>query len=487
VAKISPGYVDPGWKDGLTPQEIADLNKRARGLGMRDWEHHLSSRNMPMPAPIVRRMSEVNAEKVEWLWDGRVAFGKLNLLVGFPDLGKSMVMIDLISRVTVGGTPPDGDRPMPSSRAIILSAEDGGADTIKPRLEAHGADCSRVYQVMGMPDGEGATREFSFKRDLASMERLIVEKDARLIVFDPLSAYIGTNVNTWSDSEMRGLLIPLAAMAERLRVAVVGIMHFTKAADRLAIHRVPGSVAMAAAPRVILAVVADPESEERRFLVPVKNNLGPKASTLAFSVTRGAVAWEPGPVAGVNVNVILAAKPGEPPAVVKAKEFLEEALADVPAGQWVPSKPIDERAKAAGISEATLSRAKAKLGIQAQAVRKGRVTTWMLGWPSENPSTRGGQESLESLKSQEGVRDSRDFKESKEFTPPSHLESQGVTLEPDGLEVCPGGPDCVCTDEHPFVVDDALLNAVIPPAEKVVSPGAGGQGLRCRHREADDH
>jgi AAA domain-containing protein/DnaB helicase-like protein len=319
------------------------------------------------PAYVVECMADVKSEKVEWLWEGRVAVGKINLLVGIPGLGKSMVTLDIVSRVTTGREMPDGGPSASVGNVIVLSAEDASADTIKPRLEAHGADCSRVYRLRAVRDARGE-HEFSIRRDLRNLESLIAEKQARLVVIDPLSAYLGGDSQSWSDSAMRALLSPLAAMAERSRVAVWGVMHLTKDADRLAIHRVPGSIAFAAAARVITAVVEDPEDEDRRILGHVKNNLGRRAEAVAFDLKGGSVAWSKEPVAAFNVNAALAAPPEYPFALRQAIAFLESVFEGKADGELVPSKDIEQSAAEAGISKATLLRAKNRLGIDKRRV-----------------------------------------------------------------------------------------------------------------------
>ena len=169
--------------------------------------------------PVLTCLADVSPEDVTWIWRGRVAAGKLNLIAGDPGLGKSFVTLDLIARYTTGRPLPDGSPGIPSGTAILLSAEDGLADTIRPRLDALGADVQRVHYVATVIDGR---QERSIQlADVEALEEAILTKDAGLVVIDPLSAYVG-DTDSHRDAAVRGLLAPLAQLADRYRVTILG-------------------------------------------------------------------------------------------------------------------------------------------------------------------------------------------------------------------------------------------------------------------------
>jgi putative DNA primase/helicase len=328
---------------------------------------------------ITRRLDTVMPEAVQWLWPGRIPRGKLTLVIGDPGLGKSFLMLDAMARVTRGARWADG-APAPVGDCILMSAEDGLADTIRPRLDALDADICRVHALTAVRDEDGALeRGFSLERDLHHLEDVIKKTSAILVGIDPLSAYLGSK-DSYKDSEIRGLLGPLAALAERTGVAIVAIIHLTKDQQRRALYRALGSIAFVAAARAVLAVGKDPEDEDRRILVTVKNNLAAPAPALAFTLRRGTLDWYAGTVEGVDADAVLSPASEERGERQDANDFLRELLAD---GE-VASKDIMKAAEANGVSRATLFRSKRQLGIVARRVGFGKQGTWYWSLPLES-------------------------------------------------------------------------------------------------------
>jgi hypothetical protein len=276
------------------------------------------------------RLADVAPQQVTWLWPGHIPRGKLTLLIGDPGMGKSTLALDFIARVTTGTEWPDGSQ-APLGNALILSAEDGLADTIRPRLDRLGADPERVQSVQSVIEGDRESG-LTLAHDLDVLENAITENDVLLVVIDPLSAYLG-KLDSFRDDQVRSIIFgPIAAMAERTGVAVVGILHITKAEERRAITRALGSVAFAAAPRAVFAVGADPDDAGRRVFASVKANLGPKPPTLAFRLRdEGAglvLEWESSPVAGLDAETVLGGytNPEDREERRDAKVFLREFL-----------------------------------------------------------------------------------------------------------------------------------------------------------------
>jgi RecA-family ATPase len=240
-------------------------------------------------------LATIQPEAVEWAWPGRIPFGKLTLLIGDPGEGKSYLLGDLEARMTSGRPWPDG-APSVACDVIILSAEDGIADTIRPRLDRQGGDPRRAHVLEAVRDTDGP-HLFQVGRDLPALEAALQRTRARCVRIDPLSAYLG-GTDSHRDGEVRGLLAPLAALAAAHRAAIVGVMHLTKDAQRRLIARASGSIAFAGAARVVMVVGVDPDdaTKARRFLVTVKNNLGAKAPGLAYTITDDGFRWESTPL-----------------------------------------------------------------------------------------------------------------------------------------------------------------------------------------------
>jgi hypothetical protein len=247
----------------------------------------------------------------------------------------------------------------------LLSAEDDAADTIRPRLDAAGADVSRVHILEAVrvqhTNGSLTEKTFNLETDSAALEGALREHTGvRLIVIDPLSAYLG-GVDSHSNAEVRGMLTPLVTLAARLGVAVLCVTHLRKSPGA-AIYRAISSIAFAAAARAVWAVAPDPEGGERRLLVPVKQNLSVGTGGLAFRIEAQSnvprLAWEPGAVAlaanDVLCNVDMQQDQSERR---EAKVWLKDFLGDGP----VAVKKIQGEAKAAGWSWMTVRRAKEEL------------------------------------------------------------------------------------------------------------------------------
>jgi putative DNA primase/helicase len=308
-------------------------------------------------------------EQVRWLWDKRVPLGKLTIFAGDPGQGKSLITIDIAARMSLGTSFPDGAR-CEVGETIFLSAEDDAADTIRPRLDAAGADVPRIHRIKAvkvtLADGAPSEAAFSLERDIEKLDETIAKVPAvRLLVIDPINAYMG-HIDTHRDADVRRVLMPLSELAARRRIAVIVIMHLKKS-ETSALLRVSGSIGFVAAARCVWGFGEDPSCPGKRVMVAVKNNLAALGEGTAYRIEAFQniphVVWMSGEV-HARADEILC---GE-------KERRETRTRRKEAEQWVrdfdlngkgrPVSEIKEEATKAGIAWRTIERARECLPIR---------------------------------------------------------------------------------------------------------------------------
>lgn len=323
--------------------------------------------------PVTVRLADVEPEVVEWLWPGRVPLGKVTIIDGDPGLGKSTLVLDLAARVSTGRSLPTSETWLRGG-VVILTAEDGLGDTVRPRLQVAEADLDRVLALTTVCDRKGR-RLPQLPGDLAHVRTAALDVDARLIIIDPLTAYLGAEIDAHRDAEVRQALAPLADLAATTGAAVLCVRHFNKSRGGSALHRGSGSIAFSGAARSVLAVGRDPNDPERRILASVKCNLAPPAESLGWElVSAGSVArirWLGS--SQVAADQLVDQQPvDDGRAIDRASELLEEVLADGP-------RPVSEVRRAlagSGIAWRTLQRARGALGVLLS--RPGGVPTWRM-------------------------------------------------------------------------------------------------------------
>jgi hypothetical protein len=356
------------------------------------------------------RASEVEMRAVEWLWHGRFALGKLGLICGLPDEGKSTLLSYIAARITGPDrfSWPENEGVAPRGKVIMLTGEDDAADTLVPRLKAAGADLDSVEIINMVRDRNQAglpyERMFSLVDDLMLLRRKVEELgNVRAIEIDPVTAYLGRagTVDAFRDSDVRAVLTPLVCLASELQIAIIAIMHFNKKTDVTnALLRISNSLAFGGVARHVFSITNDAENE-RKLMARAKNNIAAKGDnqTLAFRFeTRevgndpktGAVIRAPAVVfqsgyVDVSANEALSAvnENKSPGAKDTAKQWLHAILAVGP----MSATEVEEAAKAEMISERTLRRAKQDLGVHAfkQAGR------WFWSLPNKPAGDAGGR------------------------------------------------------------------------------------------------
>jgi hypothetical protein len=327
-------------------------------------------------------LNEIDCKDVAWLWTDFIAVGKLNMIVGNPDMGKSWVALFIAAKVTTGDPWPNLFRRQEPGSVIILSAEDSPDDTIRPRFESSGGDSSRAIFLEGMRDEEGTDYFFDMTRDICSLEEVIQQhSDVRLIIIDPLSAHCGAT-DTHVDAKVRRVLGPLANLARKYEIAIVGISHLNKSQQKEILYKPGGSIAFVAAARSIMLVTYNPKDQESRIFHIIKSNLTANKFGLVFKIQNDNLLFEPDEVS-LSAEELLAAisSKRESPATNRAVTWLTEYFRQ--AGGPVRSKVAEEDAKKAGISKYAFNRACSILGGKRRKVGNDENGYWEMYIPEE--------------------------------------------------------------------------------------------------------
>jgi len=320
---------------------------------------------------ISRKASTIKRAPINWIWKNRLAKGKLTLLGGDPAMGKSQIALDMIARITTGTAWCDGTGVAPEGNCIILSAEDASDDTICPRLDAAGANDDRVH-IISAVRWNGHNRSFNLKEDLELLEQKIKEiGNVVLIMIDPITAYLGDQIDSHQTTAVRAILEPLAHFAEEQQIAILGITHPPKAQQQKAIQNFTGSFAFVAAARIALLAIEDVEyPDDRKLLLGVKNNIGKLPDGIGYSIEEATtkdgietvhIEWDNEPVEVTANEAIHAARASNNPSKMKiGEEFLTNYLRNKVSA---PAKEILAEGVRQGISERTLKSAKKNAGI----------------------------------------------------------------------------------------------------------------------------
>ncbi len=337
--------------------------------------------------------SEIEPKALNWLWKGVIPMGKLTLIVGDPGLGKSLMTLDIASRISRGLKWPD-DSACQEGHVFILSAEDDPADTIRPRLDALGADVEKIELIKAVcTSNNNGKKEHSFNldADIAYLESRLQERidnynPIRLLIIDPISAYLG-NTETHVNASVRSLLTPLAKLAADYDLAILAVSHLNKS-NAPAIYRTTGSLAFTAAARAVWLVAKDSENENRILFMPIKQNLSKNNGGFAYSIESSQgnglpiIVWEKGRVIE-DVNSLLQTQNPEDRAQWKeAYDWLKERLSN---GEYVPAKEIYKEAYEFGISKDVLKKASRKLKVIKE--KEGFQGAWTWRLPSKGVDT----------------------------------------------------------------------------------------------------
>jgi Bifunctional DNA primase/polymerase, N-terminal/AAA domain len=309
----------------------------------------------------LQTLALVVQERIEWIWQGRLGRGLLSLLCGDPGVGKSLTAIDIIARITRGAAWPDERDVAPRGDVLICASEDDPARVLRPRLHAASGDVDHVEFWSAVRAEDGLLRPLDLRVDLERVERRLREHPVALLVVDPLHSFLG-EIDITRAEKIRPVLARLVQMAWRLGIAVLGIVHFSKAGDRQSLYRLIGSISQAGLARIILGVGPHPLSESQRVLVPIKQNLTGRPPTLAFTIVAEEpapaphVLWDPEPLSAELAPSAEAA--WSSPAIARRRFRVIRRLRDLQAvnpGQSLQSKDLGVFAKTFGIGHEYLS------------------------------------------------------------------------------------------------------------------------------------
>ena len=316
-------------------------------------------------------MEQVEVEKIDWLLYPFIPFGKVTIVQGDPGEGKTTMVLQIIAKLTKGeGVLPVDENTETKEKitatepvnVIYQTAEDGLGDTIKPRLLAAGADCSRVLVI---DDNEQALTMMD-----ARLEEAIIQTKARLVVLDPIQGFLGVDVDMHRANEIRPLMKRMAVLAEKHHCAIVLIGHMNKNSNGKSSYRGLGSIDFQAAARSVLIVGRVKDDPEIRVVCHVKSSLAPEGKSIAFRLDKETGFKWIGEY-DISADDLLSGdsrgRKGR-----EAKEFLIEILSD---GAMEQAK-IAEEAEHRGIKSKTMWNAKKELKIE--SVKIGSQWFWML-------------------------------------------------------------------------------------------------------------
>lgn len=301
------------------------------------------------------RMSEVQSQEIEWLWYPFIPYGKLTIIQGDPGDGKTTLVLNIAAGLSKGIGIDETMQVSEPMNIIYQTAEDGLADTVKPRLESAGADCQRIVVI----DESEKSLSMIDKR----IEEAIINTNAQLLILDPIQAYLGGGMDMNRANEARDMTKKLGLLAEKYKCAIVLIGHMNKAAGNKAAYRGMGSIDFFAVARSVLLVGRVEGQPNTRAVAQIKNNLAPLGRSKAFKLEEGGFQWMGD--YEITADELLGGFVPKGNKLEQAKRLLRE-LAET--NEVMQSKEIFSLAAEEGISKRTLENAKKELNITARKI-----------------------------------------------------------------------------------------------------------------------
>lgn len=405
--KTEPAHTEPAAGTIAAGQRNTELTRLAGAMRRRGFDavaieaalqrHNIACCSPPLPADEVRRiaqsvgryepatttggtlplirLSSVKPEPVNWSWSNRFPNKGLNLIAGMGEVGKTTFAAYLMACLTTGRDWFDCENTTAPGTCLFIGDEDDLGCAIRPKLDAAGADVNRIAAL----DYESFLKtggSFNLAEHIDRLEKTVETLgDVRAVFFDPLNGYLG-RINAYSDSETRGVLIPLQNIAKKYDLAVFGLCHLNKKSDLSAVDRVLGSVAFVNLARSVWFITWDKETDTR-YLTKEKSNYSVNPTNLSFRIIDGAVAFLEG-TTDKTADDVLQGGIQKADSTNECIEWLKKKLA------WnsVLSSEISAEARHCGFSDHALRTAKRTLNVQSK--KDGYGGKWMLSLP-ENP------------------------------------------------------------------------------------------------------
>lgn len=342
-------------------------------------------------AAVLVQLASVEPERLTWLWEGRLPAGKIATIDGDPSVGKSTLSVDIAAHVSTGTPWPDG-APCAVGDVLILSAEDGLADTIRPRLDAAGGDPARVHALTAVrvagDDGQLAERPPTLA-DIAAITAAIHRVNARLVVVDVMMAFLPGKVDSHKDQDIRAVLSRLSKMCEETGATLVLLRHLNKSGGNSPMYRGGGSIGIVGAARVGYLIARDPDDPDTRIMACVKSNLAKEPESLSYRL-------ESAP--GSDVAHVVWTGVSSHDAFALIQNGREDTDDRNEVDQWllnlldenqhrVDAKKALTAARSAGFSVDQAKRAKKRLGVE--SVKSSMAGGW--DWVLPEGSTKGAK------------------------------------------------------------------------------------------------
>ena len=318
-------------------------------------------------------MKDVELQTTQWLWHPYIPFGKLTIIQGDGGCGKTTAALQIAAAVTTGALLPECQHAVGPFDVIFQTAEDGLGDTVKPRLIEAKADTSRVHVIDESFEG--------LSLNDARIEQAIHQTGARLIILDPLQAYLGARIDMHRANEVRPVLQRVGNIAEKYGCAFVVVGHLNKSSGKSQ-YRGLGSIDIYSAARSVLTFGKLKDEQYQRAFIHTKSNLAPEGCAIAYELHpitgfrwQGETDVTAAELLGSDFEVGYRKKETT---INRAASLLQHELAQCP----LPAEEIVRKAEELDISKRTLDSAKAQLCVKSQ--KKGNQWFWELPTDGED-------------------------------------------------------------------------------------------------------
>jgi hypothetical protein len=340
-------------------------------------------------------LDTVTRTHVRWLWPSRIPLAKVTIIEGDPERAKSTITLDIAARVSSGSPMPGEIQQREAAGVMIVCAEDDLADTIVPGLLAHGADLSRIASVPLERDEHGHVQPLTLPEHQDRLEVAIRQVEAKLLVIDPITAYLSETINTNNDASVRRATTPLTDLAQRTGTAILLVRHLNKSGELKAKYRGGGSIAFTGAARAVLVVEEHPEQPGLLVLARVKNNLAKTIPGIGYRIASDdlyecpVIVWQG--IVHIDADTLLRGHDSrrrghDSRRDAEAREEAEELLCDLLSDGPVPVAHAKKLLTEAGMSDSTIQRAKKRLRIVSVRERdeQGKTTGWTWQLPTDD-------------------------------------------------------------------------------------------------------